>query len=89
MDTLYEKKHYLPLYEAKMMHQFDHRFSHSEPPMVGQRIRGRSVSIADEQHADPCYYALPRYWVTASEVDTRYPSMRWCMVFRDVTGAVL
>lgn len=78
---------YLPLYEAKMIHQFDHRFSHSEQPVSGQRIRGSSVSINDEQHSDPFYFAMPRYWVSGNEVERRLRN-KWSLVFRDIAGAV-
>ncbi len=77
-----------PLYEAKMMYQFDHRFAHSEHPTVGQRIRGSSVEITSDQHADPNLLAIPRYWVSENDVAQKYPGLRWSLVFRDITGTV-
>ena len=51
----------LPLYEAKMMWQFDHRFGSYE----GRAERGftslQEVSV--EQLADPCWTPQPFYWV--------------------------
>jgi hypothetical protein len=82
-----DEERHLPLYEAKMIHQFDHRFSHSEQPVTGQRIRGSSVSISDEQHSSPQYFAMPRYWVAAKEIQDRFRN-KWALIFRDVTGAV-
>ena len=58
---------HLPLYEAKMIHHFDHRWaSYSET--------GGKAVIADvplEEKQDPALTALPRYWVEAREVYLR------------------
>ncbi len=47
----------LPLYEDWMVHQFDHRY----------RSDGAGEST-EEEHRDPQYSALPRYWVDETEV---------------------
>jgi hypothetical protein len=57
----------LPLYEAKMIHQFDHRWASYAP--------GTDESGAQEvraaHKADPAYTVQPRYWVDAREVLAR------------------
>ncbi|MBN1843816.1 MAG: N-6 DNA methylase [Deltaproteobacteria bacterium] len=78
----------LPLYEAKMIHQFDHRYS----SMVGKDIASMSGVPAelssDVEHADPHYMVLPRHWVPEGEMKTRLltacPEDCYPIVFRDV-----
>jgi hypothetical protein len=82
---------YLPLYEAKMIHQFDHRFAHSYMPTTGARIRGGSNKILSKEHEDPRNFALPRYWVPESQVDSHLNSVwnrDWMISWRGITGTV-
>ncbi|MGQ9688296.1 MAG: hypothetical protein ACUVXF_05850, partial [Desulfobaccales bacterium] len=58
-----EEEVYLPLYEAKMMHHFDHRWATYE----GRDTR--DVTLSEKQ--DPDFLALPRYWVAEREVVAR------------------
>lgn len=53
----------LPLYEAKMVHHFDHRWATYE----GEHTRDLTAA----EHDDPDVVALPRYWVAEPEVDSR------------------
>jgi len=76
---------YLPLYEAKMIHQFDHRFATYEGPPEAERAR----DLTPAEHADPSRVALPRYWVDEREVEraARSPNGRhtgWFLGFRDI-----
>jgi hypothetical protein len=71
---------YAPLYEAKMIHQFDHRWA----TYVGTDIR--DVTAAEK--ADPGFEPTPRYWVPEAEVRERLAAMgwsrRWLMGWRDI-----
>jgi len=58
-----EEAEYLPLYEAKMFHQFNHRWSHANEAESG----GPMVT-------NPAAVALPRYWVRREEVRDNRPS---------------
>ncbi len=78
---------YLPLYEAKMMHIYDHRFAHSGAAKRGQHIRGTSTYITDDEHRDPAYLAMPRYWVASIDVEAKIERL-WFIGFRNVTGTV-
>jgi len=51
----------LPLYEAKMIHQFDHRWATYERDGLV-----RDVTLEEKQ--DPDFVAMPRYWVRESVV---------------------
>lgn len=55
---------YLPLYEAKMIHQFDHRWA-----TYGEDTETRDVT--EEEKADPSFVVQPRYWVEEREVFLR------------------
>lgn len=51
----------LPLYEAKLIHQFDHRWATYTPD-------GNSRDVTSAEKADPAFTVTPRYWVQAREV---------------------
>ncbi|WP_338702540.1 N-6 DNA methylase [Streptomyces sp. Q6] len=53
----------LPLYEAKMLHHFDHRWATYTSEGDPQELR-----ISEKQ--DPNVLALPRYWVGESDIRT-------------------
>ncbi|WP_343216844.1 Eco57I restriction-modification methylase domain-containing protein [Chloracidobacterium validum] len=74
---------YLPLYEAKLIWQFDHRFATYDE--AGKETR--DLTIAEK--SDPATQPLPRYWVEASEVNAKLSGWqrRWLLGFRDVTNA--
>ena len=60
---------YLPLYEAKMVHHYDHRFATYETD--GETTR--DTTVAEKQQPD--YAPLPRYWVEEGEVLLRTADM--------------
>jgi hypothetical protein len=75
-----DETRYLPLYEAKMIHHFDHRWATYD----GDQIR--DVTLAEKQ--DPTFIVLPRYWVDAIEVAGRTPAGNNTMLgFRDITNS--
>ncbi len=80
----------VPLYEAKMINSFDHRFASSGAPKAGQKIRGSSVSSSLPEYEDPYFYVQSRYYVTLSEVLSRkMKSVRnWSLGIRAIAGAV-
>ncbi|RVJ45857.1 restriction endonuclease [Sinorhizobium medicae] len=62
---------YVPLYEAKMIHQFDHRWA-------GYAEDGESstdIGIAEKQ--SPEFEPAPRYWVPKEEVAGRLSAKAW------------
>lgn len=62
---------YLPLFEAKMLHHFDHRFGNYEGQTDAQRNQGKLPEVTPEQHADPNLVTQPFYWVPEREVKLR------------------
>ncbi|HQJ11773.1 MAG TPA: N-6 DNA methylase, partial [Anaerolineae bacterium] len=78
---------YLPLYEAKMIWHFDHRFGTYDG--VSDRASTHLPTPDARQHADPNFLILPWYWVDAAEVRARLGKWQhgWLLGFRDVTNA--
>ncbi|MFZ5993346.1 MAG: Eco57I restriction-modification methylase domain-containing protein [Deinococcota bacterium] len=77
------KEVYLPLYEAKLFWQFDHRFATYEGKDT------RDVEPGEKQ--DPAFLPLPRYWVPQEETEARLRGAGWergwLLGFRDITNA--
>ncbi|MFS8909453.1 DUF559 domain-containing protein [Synechococcus sp. OH2] len=75
---------YLPLYEAKMLWHYDHRYGTYEG--VDSRSSTQLPTPDAAQHADPHFVVQPWYWVPAEEVEARLGNWRrgWLLGFRDV-----
>jgi len=73
----------LPLYEAKMIHHFDHRWATYDET-------GAIRDVTPAEHADPNFVVQPRYWVPAPEVDAALLDRwkhQWLVGFRDITNS--
>jgi hypothetical protein len=74
----------LPLYEAKMIHHYDHRWA-------SYNATGESDNVPPEQKCDRSFRALPRYWVEEATVEDRLCdkdwSRGWLMGWRDICRA--
>lgn len=61
-----ESPNHLPLYEAKLIHHFDHRWAtYTTDPDTGT-VASRDVTLREKQ--DASFSITPRYWVSAREV---------------------
>lgn len=60
----------LPLYEAKLIHQFDHRWA-------TYREDGSSRDVTLAEKADSVFVVTPRYWVEELEVTKQLEEKRW------------
>ena len=60
-------RRYVPLYEAKMVHIFDHRWSTYEE--IDGKLKPRRVSNEEKQKID--FEVAPKRWVPEREVDIR------------------
>lgn len=66
---------YLPLYEAKMLHQFDHRWA-TYAERENRRREEREHEAHDvtiEEKRDPAFVVQPRYWVREEVVESTIP----------------
>jgi hypothetical protein len=74
----------LPLYEAKLIHQFDHRWA-------SYSVNGSCRDTTLDEKQDSSYKAIPRYWVESVEVHERLKAQgwdrQWLMGWRDITNA--
>src|SRR6202022_3474368 len=62
-------KEYVPLYEAKMLSHFDHRFSTYRGATQAQLNVGSLPRLTDEQHDDSDLEPLARYWIERTELN--------------------
>ena len=73
----------LPLYEAKLIHQFDHRWAtYTE--------EDESRDVDDSEKTDTNFVATPRYWIAEKEVaeclEAKNWQWKWFMGWRNITG---
>ena len=64
-------RRYLPLYEAKLFHQYDHRFATFEGVSDKDLLGGNAREVTPVEKADPEAVVIPRYWVPEEEVEKR------------------
>ena len=74
----------VPLLEAKMIHQFDHRWCTYDG-------RGDTRDLTATERADPAFEPHPRYWVSGRDVRERLAAMdwsqEWLLGWRDICRA--
>ena len=84
-----ESTEYLPFYEAKMVHQFNHR--HGDFALVEDGNRVHILpEVPEELLKDATYAVQPYYWVSKKLVDERLDGIwdhEWLMGWRDVTDS--
>ena len=85
VSSSFAKDRYVPLWEAKSLHLFDHRWITCD---VGDEA-GRELTSREK--ADPSFESMPRYWVSAAEVAERLSrhgwSRKWLVGCRKITNA--
>jgi hypothetical protein len=76
------REDYVPLYEAKLFHQFDHRFATFE----GGPAEDKARDTTEEEHRSPAYVPTPRYWVPRADVERALGEWKqpWLLAFRDI-----
>ena len=62
---------YFPLYEAKLFHQYDHRFATFQDADEDALRGGNAEDISVEEKTNPATVVIPRYWVPKEDVDQR------------------
>lgn len=93
-----DAERHLPLYEAKMVHQFTHRYGdYADKPEDSENTSLPDVPTSRLQK--PGYVVLPRYWVPESAVDDALVKRdhegktlwrwdrQWLLGWRDITNA--
>ncbi|PTQ79807.1 N-6 DNA methylase [Nitrosospira multiformis] len=80
----------LPLYEAKMIGQFNHRVGSYES-RDGDRGNRVLPNTPLEKYQDPNYQVQPFYWVDENEVISRLQGRwhrKWLLGYKDITTAI-
>ena len=76
---------YLPLYQGRMINQFDHRANSVRVNPESTHNPYLSEEVSETQHADPGFLPRTQYWVPATNVEATVPSSRgWSFGFRDI-----
>jgi len=83
-------KRYVPLYEAKMIYQYNHRHGDFRDAREGERAHVLP-RIPLDRLRDPFFLTLPFYWVPEDDVtnvlDDKSWESDWLIGWRDVTDA--
>ena len=81
----------LPLYEAKMLYQYDHRFASYESLDAGERMHMLPQTPL-ERHQDPTYKVRPSYYVSTEQVKQKLAARtnsEWLMCYRIISSSGL
>ncbi len=81
----------LPLFEAKMLHFYDHRYGTYEGQTQAQANQGTLPRLATDQHDSPDEVAWPRYWVAEEHVYEQIGkrwNRGWLLGWRDIARNV-
>jgi len=71
----------VPLYEGKMIHQYDHHWTTYQDGNI------RKVALTEKR--DPSYQLIPQYWVDKTKVESWFSgewNKKWIIAFRDITN---
>ena len=64
-------RRHLPLYEAKLFHQYDHRFATFDGVDEESLRSGNARGVTPLEKVDPGAVVISRYWVPEEEVEKR------------------
>lgn len=83
-------KQYLPLYEGKMIHQYNHRFGDFSEFSYGKKPH-RLPDVPQAKLEDPNYSVIPYNWVNELDIEEELSSThwthKWFLGFRDTTDS--
>ncbi|MBN3890547.1 MAG: N-6 DNA methylase [Nostoc sp. JL31] len=80
----------VPLFEAKMFHQFDHRFATYEGASQLNLNSGILPQATDEMKQNKDFAVQSFYWIEQKEVENRLHgkwNKKWILAFRAITNA--
>jgi len=80
----------VPLYEAKMVYQFDHRYGTYSGQTQAQANLGTLPRPSQSEKEDPTFAVAPKYWVDRAQIEARLAerwSGGWLLGWRDITYA--
>ena len=80
------KKVFLPLYEAKMLQDYDHRAANIVTDRSNWVRQGQTEKTALVDYQNPEHLAMPRFWVAQEAVAKQGPEQTHFLCFKDVTS---
>lgn len=83
-------RRWLPLYEAKMLSHWNHRYATYHDATQAQLNKGTLPRLDEGSLNDPSIGPLARYWVAKKTVDDAVPhgwDRGWFLGWRDIAGA--
>lgn len=81
-----------PVFEAKMFHQFDHRFGTYFGQTDAQAKQGKLPELSTAEHQNPDFYPQPQWWAPKTTLNRKLnvlTNRNWIFGFRDVTSPVV
>lgn len=81
---------YLPLYEGRMIDNYDHRLASTRLKEIKLQRSGESITLTPSQKDDPSCVARPRYWISAANVESASEKMfrqGWVLGCMSITSA--
>src|SRR5262249_7055953 len=81
---------YVRLYEAKLLHLFDHRYATFEGVAQANIYNGNAREISVEERSDPKFVVKPRYWIPTDlfrQILARYQNQKgYLLAYREITN---
>jgi len=79
-----------PLYEAKMIYHYDHRFATYAGATEANLNAAILPQASSEEKQDPYFSVQPRYWIEKDEVQIRLGKWknRWLLAFRGIGASI-
>lgn len=83
----------VPLYEGKLLHQFDNRWATYD--VVNSKGDKSTRDVTQKEKEDVSYQIEPKYWVSSSEVKKKFQEKKtgqiwwndsWMLAFRDISS---
>ena len=76
---------YVPLYQGRVIHQFDHRANSILTNLQSAHNPYLSEEVGEAEHADPGFLPQAQYWVPVAAVEATLPDNReFNIAFRDI-----
>ena len=76
---------YLPLYQGRMVRQFDHRANSVKYNPDNTINPYLSIAVTDAEHANPAFSPMTQYWVPEQEVSNNMPDgLGWTIAYRRI-----
>ena len=76
---------YLPLYQGRMIHQFDHRANSIRVNLESTHNPYLSIETSEEQHSDPNFAPQTQFWVPMQEAESALGQAHsYLLGFRDI-----